>query len=60
MVTSLTGNDMQIYHDYIKGLNPKVDPEAVLNVADELYRYFGEMTAGEWQICIDIVLEETR
>lgn len=49
---------MQVYHDYIKGMNPKVDPEAVLNIADEMYRYFGEMTAGEWQICIDIALEE--
>lgn len=49
---------MQIYVDFIKKLNPNVDPEAVLDVADELYRYFGEMTVGEWEVCIDIVLKE--
>lgn len=49
---------MKIWHDYIRKLDPKVDPEAVLDVADELYRIFGEMTAGEWQVCIDIVKEE--
>lgn len=49
---------MCIYSDFVAKLNSKVDPEAVLDIADELYRYFSEMTVGEWQICIDIVLEE--
>jgi hypothetical protein len=49
---------MCVYTDFVKKLNPNVDAEAVLDVANDLYRYFGEMTVGEWEVCIDLVITE--
>ena len=46
---------MKIWHDYINKIDPSVNPEAVLDVADDLYRYFSEMSREQWVECVNIV-----
>jgi len=44
--------DMKIWHDYIKAIDPNIDPEKVLDVADDCFRIFGEMSHAEWLFCV--------
>ena len=43
---------MKIWHDYIKAIDPNIDPEKVLNIADDCFRIFGEMSREEWVWCV--------
>lgn len=46
-------DEMTIYAELIKDIDPTADVEAVLDIADEFFRYFGEMSRDEWKFCIE-------
>lgn len=39
------------YADLIRSMDPDVDVEAVGDIANSLFRYFGEMTIDDWIKC---------
>lgn len=51
---------MQIWKQYIAKLDATVDPEAVLDWADDLYRIFGRMTEDQWRECIGLAKAHGR
>ena len=40
------------YADLIRAIDPNADVERVGDVADDLFRFFGEMTEDDWRVCI--------
>ena len=42
----------QTYADLIRSIDPNADVERVGDVADELFRFFGEMTEADWRECV--------
>lgn len=51
---------MNIWRDYIGKIDPAVDPEAVLDWADDQYRIFSQMTAEQWKRCVELAKTHGR
>ena len=43
---------MQVYADTIKAIDATADVRLVMDIADEIYRFFGEMSEADWRECV--------